>query len=211
MNDRDSETPARTDPRRRIVAAARQLFFAAGYSAVSTEQLARSAGVSKSTLYKYFGDMPGILRAVAESEADHFEADLSQAPSTEIAFEATLAAFGAELLRLILQEEKLQFDRLMYEQARSSPDIAEIYYSSAIERTREHLQGLLDHGRDNGFLRADANTANLSDHLLSMWQGLASVRLRLGLRRGSRPDFDAWSRTCVDALLSSQRNPRAGK
>ena len=210
MKDEDLETQSRADPRRRIVAAARQLFFAAGYSAVSTEQLARSAGVSKSTLYKYFGDMPGVLRAVAESEADHFEFDMSAAPQTAPAFESALAAFGAELLRLILQEEKLQFDRLMFEQARSSPDVAEIYYASAIERTRAHLQELLDHGRDKGFLKVDANTANLSDHLLSMWQGLASVRLRLGLRHNSPPALAEWSRACVDALLSSQRDPNAG-
>lgn len=209
MQEEDLKKQERADPQRRLIAAARQLFFAAGYSGVSTEQLARRAGVSKSTLYKYFGDMHGVLRAVAESEADHFEFDMSRAPPTAPEFEAALVAFGSELLQLILQEDKLKFDRLMFEQARSSPDIAEIYYTSAIERTQEHLEELLEYGRNNGFLKDDVNIRNLSDHLLSMWQGLASVRLRLGLRLGSPLDFDGWSRSCVETLLSSQRHPSA--
>ncbi len=209
MKGTDLEKQERVEPRRRIVAAARKLFFAEGYSGVSTEQLARRASVSKSTLYKYFGDMQGVLRAVAESEADHFEFDMAHAPATAPEFEAALVAFGSELLQLILQEDKLQFDRLMFEQARSSPEIAEIYYTSAIERTRVHLEELLEYGRNTGFLKSDADTQTLSDHLLCMWQGLASVRLRLGLRLGSPLDFEGWSRSCVDALLSNQRHSSA--
>ena len=64
---------ASIDPKGRILSSAKKLFFTEGFDRVSVERLTKEASVSKTTLYKYFGNMPGVLKAIAESEADQFD------------------------------------------------------------------------------------------------------------------------------------------
>lgn len=191
----------RADPRARVVRAARALFFEEGFSEVSTDRLVRAAGVSKSTLYKYFGDMAGVLRAVAEAESDHVplgEVSPSVAPDD---FAERLVQMGTDLLLLIEQPDKVRFDRLVLEQARTHPELAEIYYQAIYARAQVRLATFLQDGQDRGHVRPDLPAAVLADHLLSMWQGLTGVRFRLGLPLLDQRAAEDRSRHAVTTLL----------
>jgi len=50
--------------RRRVVAAARELFLTAGYSGTTVRQIAAAAGVSEQTVYGRIGNKAAILKAV---------------------------------------------------------------------------------------------------------------------------------------------------
>src|SRR3954451_24925477 len=54
------------DPRTRIVHAAATLLASGGREAVTTRAVSAAAGVQAPTLYRHFGDMRGLLDAVAE-------------------------------------------------------------------------------------------------------------------------------------------------
>ncbi len=195
------EASRRADPADRILRAARELFFTEGFAGVSTDRLARAAGVSKSTLYKRFGDMAGVLRAVAEAEADHVPLGDAPAPATAQAFAKRLAEMGAELIALIEQPDKVRFDRLVLEQSRAHPELAEVYYEAIYARTQAQLAAFLQEGQLRGVVRQDLSPAVLADHLLSMWQGLAGARFRLGLSpTDTRSDAER-SRHAVATLL----------
>jgi AcrR family transcriptional regulator len=47
-----------------VLAAARELFLANGYSATTIPLVARAAGVSPQSVYKSFGNKPGLVKAV---------------------------------------------------------------------------------------------------------------------------------------------------
>ena len=49
-----------------VRAAARHLFLAQGYAATTMASIAAEAGVSVETIYKAFGNKPGVLRALFE-------------------------------------------------------------------------------------------------------------------------------------------------
>jgi AcrR family transcriptional regulator len=70
-----------TDTEKRIIHAARGLFVAQGFQKTSMEEIAHNAGVSRLTIYRYFGDKKelvrtlftyaaGIFRRMSESVAD---------------------------------------------------------------------------------------------------------------------------------------------
>lgn len=168
-------------PSMRILNAARKLFFTEGFADISIERLAREAQVSKSTLYKYFGDMTGVLRAVAEAEADDAAFGGFEVSDDPNIFTDQLIQMGADLLTLIEQPDKLRFDRLVLEQARSHPDLAETYWKAIYARTQGQLADVLQAAQGKGYMRTDLAADVLADQLLSMWQGLAAARLRLSL------------------------------
>ncbi|WP_422770397.1 TetR/AcrR family transcriptional regulator [Plantactinospora sp. WMMC1484] len=60
---REGATPKRAA----IVAAARELFLSDGFDRTSVDALAARAGVSKRTVYDYFGDKVTLLNAVVEA------------------------------------------------------------------------------------------------------------------------------------------------
>ncbi|XXT22354.1 TetR/AcrR family transcriptional regulator [Sorangium sp. So ce429] len=53
-----------------ILVAARELFLADGFDRSSVDAVAARAGVSKRTVYDYFGDKQALLRAVVESAGE---------------------------------------------------------------------------------------------------------------------------------------------
>ncbi|HEY7010376.1 MAG TPA: helix-turn-helix domain-containing protein [Jatrophihabitantaceae bacterium] len=59
-----------------IVAVAARQFAAHGYSATSTSEIAEDAGVTRALVHHYFGDKPGLLRAVVEA----FLVDVAKVP-----------------------------------------------------------------------------------------------------------------------------------
>jgi len=62
----DDEPAAAASPRERILRAAAALLAAGGREAVSTRAVSAAAGVQPPTIYRQFGDMRGLLDAVAD-------------------------------------------------------------------------------------------------------------------------------------------------
>ena len=55
--------------RRQIVDGARKVFMNLGFDGASMGEIARSAGVSKGTLYVYFADKSRLFEAIVEEES----------------------------------------------------------------------------------------------------------------------------------------------
>jgi AcrR family transcriptional regulator len=60
------------ETRRRIAAAARELFRERGYGATTIAAIATRAGVAVPTIYKTFVNKPGVLAAIVESWREEF-------------------------------------------------------------------------------------------------------------------------------------------
>ena len=193
----------KVSPPDRIVKAGRALFFAHGFSRVSTVMLAKEASVSKATLYKYFPNMVEVLKAVTEIEGRNFE----PLDATEIRdgehLEAILVTFGAELMKFLNKPEILQFTQLMHEEARAYPEIAFEFYRSSYGRTLSILSSIFEQGIDRGFLKATLKPEELAEQLLGMWEGISFVRAQMGVTKRPFPKPEDRSRKCVATLLGT--------
>lgn len=65
-----SETPSPSAARTQVVAAALELFESQGFEATSVEQIARAAGVSRSTFFRQFGGKEDVVFADHEALLD---------------------------------------------------------------------------------------------------------------------------------------------
>lgn len=76
-----------TDNRTRLLQCANALFYARGYDAVGVQEIVAAAGLTKPTLYYYFGSKRGLLEALL---SEHFQAlrgmyqELSSQPELRI-------------------------------------------------------------------------------------------------------------------------------
>ena len=86
--------------RRQILNGARKVFMDLGFDGASMGEIARSAGVSKGTLYVYFADKSRLFEAIVEEEAlekGQVEFNLSSERDAAITLlEGLLARAGSE-------------------------------------------------------------------------------------------------------------------
>ncbi|MFI8593933.1 TetR/AcrR family transcriptional regulator [Microbacterium sp. NPDC078428] len=73
-----SETPSPSAARTTVVAAALDLFAQHGFEATSVEQIARAAGVSRSTFFRQFGGKEDVVFADHEALLDELRAYLGR-------------------------------------------------------------------------------------------------------------------------------------
>lgn len=64
------------DNREKILNCALELFHARGYDAVGVQEIAETAGVTKPTLYYYFGNKRGLLEALLSREYAEFRSEV---------------------------------------------------------------------------------------------------------------------------------------
>jgi TetR/AcrR family transcriptional regulator len=60
-----------------------QLFSDRGYDATSVREICAAAGITKPTLYHFYGSKEGVYRALVEGALERFRADMMQALSGE--------------------------------------------------------------------------------------------------------------------------------
>lgn len=67
------------DSKQNILNCALRLFSAKGYEAVSVQELVNAAGITKPTLYYYFGSKEGVYAQLAEQYYGYLDAAISRA------------------------------------------------------------------------------------------------------------------------------------
>src|SRR5579871_1391525 len=93
-----------TSKRRQILDGARKVFMDLGFDGASMGEIARSAGVSKGTLYVYFADKSRLFEAIVEETAlEQGEIALDFDASGDAA--TTLRAFGEAYIAMILRPD----------------------------------------------------------------------------------------------------------
>src|SRR5512133_3754403 len=86
--------------RRQILDGARKVFMDLGFDGASMGEIARSAGVSKGTLYVYFADKSRLFESIVEEESlEQGKAAFNFDPGRDV--ETTLSEFGRAYIQLL--------------------------------------------------------------------------------------------------------------
>src|SRR3984885_6453750 len=109
--------------RRQIVQGAREIFLARGFDAASMSDIARSAGVSKGTLYVYFENKEQLFQAIVHEEClVHAERAFDLDPDNHDV-EALLTRVGSAFLGFLCSPEKASALRTVIAIADRMPEI----------------------------------------------------------------------------------------
>lgn len=113
-----------------VLEGARDVFMADGYEGASVDDIARAAGVSKATMYKYFPDKRILFSEVAQMECQR-QASLAlakidrAAPPREVLGEA-----GRNLLGFITTKFGQQIFRICVAESERFPELGRNFYDS---------------------------------------------------------------------------------
>ncbi len=128
------------ETRRIIYEAARHEFAGGGYAATSMETVARRAGVSTKTLYRLIPNKTALFEGMVSDRLDRFVSEVNLHAGDDIDIEEALCAALIACADLALDEEVIELQRMVLQEAGKFSDIAGTFYRNAIQRTGEGAQ-----------------------------------------------------------------------
>ena len=129
--------------RRQILDGARKVFMDLGFDGASMGEIARSAGVSKGTLYVYFADKNRLFEAIVEEESlEQGNVAFNFDPERDVA--TTLRDFGQAYIQLLCRPGGGSAIRTVMAIAERMPDVGRRYYEHVLEKTINRLAFYLE-------------------------------------------------------------------
>ena len=170
--------------RRQILDGARRVFLADGFDGASMNEVARSAGVSKGTLYVYFTSKEELFAALLRDEKRDQAEQLCRFNDDDLDLRSTLHGFGVRFVDLVLRPDSLAHLRTVVAVAPKFPEIGRAYYEAGPETGRRRIARYLDRQVAGGQL-AIPDTVAASTLFFEMLK--ANVLLEALLAIGPRP------------------------
>jgi AcrR family transcriptional regulator len=149
-----------------ILDAALGVFLERGYGNATIEELAGAGGVTKRTVYSYFGDKAGVFRDMVQSLAVTVS---SPAPDQD-----TLESLASRIVYRLYSAELIGLHRLVIAESSRFPELASALHRDGDAR---HIARLADHlGAERG-----PESARLAPFLFSLLLGEEHRKRLLGL------------------------------
>jgi AcrR family transcriptional regulator len=188
----------RPDKRRAILDAAAPIFGEEGYERASIDAIASAAGVSKPTIYSYFGGKEQLFReSVADSavqrnaEAYKVIQRLDLSPN---GWRASLRELGAKLVECQCSECSIFLSRMIVSESARDPEVYRTVRAKAADPINEALAGRLAMLGNAGYL-------DIPDPALAARQFLALISAEIPelTEQGTKTVPERVIRRAVDA------------
>ncbi len=177
---------AETAKQTQILEGARKVFLAHGFDAASMEEIARTAGVSKGTLYSYFESKDALFRALIEERKRWAAEQLCSFDPTDEDVRGVLLDFAERLIAALTDPAHVALVRIVIGAADKFPDLGRAFFEAGPRFGAEQLAAYLE-------ARAAAGTLVIDDPEAAAWQflGMCNHPLLLAVVMGARPRPDA--------------------
>lgn len=176
--------PRSADKREEVLDIASETFLVKGYDGTSVSVMARDAGISKESIYRYFGSKEDLFLAVVERELEVYRKGMQETAS---GFEGktlrdALYAVADATLKVASNDRTLALRRLIFQMAANGSTVGHHYFGSGPDIAYQNLLKLFGHFEPSSHYSIE----KLSGYFVSM------VLHRIMLRRecGILPPLD---------------------
>jgi len=188
-----------------VLDAARHTFAVEGYAATSTEELARSAGISTKTLYRLFPGKAALFEAMCVDRLERLLSAVDLQAGDEVDIETGLRAALLACADLALDPDVVGLQRMVLQESAAFPELAANFYKNGISRTVTALARWLRLQVKRKLIALDD-----ADEAAGMLIGMvASAPQRAAIYGGmplpSRKDIERRVRTSVAIFLDGSR------
>lgn len=180
-----------------ILEAAGKLFLEHGYGAVSMDTVAKTANVSKATLYAHFRSKDELFAAMVAGECRAHMSALSCEEVSRMEVEEVLRQIGLRFLGMLTSPKALAGFRMVVAEAHRFPELARAFYESGPARSIAQMTAFLTEADRRGKLSVpDARLA--AEQFLGMLKADAHLRMMLCLQD---PPSEADRERIVDSAV----------
>ncbi len=182
-------TGAGHDPRKRqqILDGARRLFLAQGFDAASMGDIAKSAGVSKGTLYVYFDSKEELFSELCRIERDNHFSPIFALDASDHDVEKVLRKLGMDFVGFITAPQVTMGKRTVIAIGDRMPELALEFFREGPLRCRGKLAEYLDAQVAAGVLAID-NSALAAAQFLELSQVTFGFRLLFAIGKPPTPE-----------------------
>jgi AcrR family transcriptional regulator len=180
--DHSAPESASSHPGRKVDVVSRaawQLFLDQGFSATSMEAIAKSAGVSKATLYAYFPSKEALFASLIVAECESLQRELPL-PKLSTGLSEALREFAKQYLHTFIHRKDVAFVRIIANESGRFPGLARLFYESGPQTTIRRLSEFLEEARANKLLEFD-DAMEAAEQFLSLIRGELPLMIVLGL------------------------------
>ena len=189
-----------------VLDVATEYFLEHGYKGASINEMARKSGISKESIYRYFSSKKQLFEAVILRELAEYQQQLRRLDVSmkSMDLRSAMIALGETVLGVILMDRTLALRRLLFEEARRSPDVGQHYYKIGPEQAFAALERVLAaHCGD-----AKHDPAVLARHFLAMASWRLILERECGLRaEPTKAETRAWIEVTVDDFIDAFIRP----
>jgi AcrR family transcriptional regulator len=172
---------------RRIIATARRHFFAHGFRAITTDDLAAELALSKKTLYALFPSKEALLEAVVLQKFASLEAEVARI-SDHRSLDCMEKLLG--LLACLQHEMEEIQPPFVRDMQRGAPEVFALIEQRREDIICEHFGALFEESRQAGMIRKEVSTTLLVAVILGAVHAVLNpnklAELRLQPREGLR-------------------------
>lgn len=126
-----------SERRRRILQAAEQVFTTSGYGAATMEDVARTAGMSKKTIYAFYADKSRLLAAIVIVADDCPWDDRDAVPIADPL--AELRRRLTAVIAFVLSPRQVRLTRLLISEAEHAPELADDFHERVMATGYRYL------------------------------------------------------------------------
>ena len=179
-----------------IMEAAGQLFREHGYGAVSMDQIAREAGVSKATVYAHFESKDRLFAAMIHNGCRVYAEGIMPALTEMEDVRAALTQICREIERFLLAPKTLGIYRVIIAEGPRFPELVQAFIEQGPLPFSKMLAAFFESANRRGVL-------NVPNPLLAASQLVWLVRGPLYLERILNISETIWAKQDVDEVVTS--------
>lgn len=194
-----------------ILGAATEHFLTGGYTRTSMEDIARSAQVSKQTVYMHFGNKESLLfeivNQIMTAASDPFDHDIHELGESDD-LDIDLRDHARQQLALVMQPRPLQLRRLVIAEAVTFPQLGQIFYDNGPGLTISQLAGAFDRLHQRHLLECPDATRAASDfNWLIMSEPINQAMLLGNDQPSTDTELHRWADQAVTTFLAAYAPP----
>jgi TetR/AcrR family transcriptional repressor of mexJK operon len=190
-----------------ILSAGARLFMGVGYASVSMDAVAKEAGVSKATVYAHFSGKDALFAAIVGDRCAAIAAQAEELAAHAPSAQGALRELGRLWMRFLLHPDSMAIHRTVIAECTRFPDLVRAFYEAGPARGRAWLMRRMTEEQRQGRLRADADPAVASDHLMGLLRGELYLRTMLGGPPPGEAAIDAVVDQAVEVFLRAYGAP----